>query len=84
MMKILARLSLFLAFVGCSFFFSSSSSFSQEYHAWTDLGLHGGKIYDIAIDPGNPDRMFAGSHLGDGLFITTNAGSSWQTVRGSE
>ncbi|MCK4822621.1 hypothetical protein KA005_43055, partial [bacterium] len=47
---------------------------------WTNLGLYGGQIHSIAIDPSNPDKVFAGSYMGDGLFVTTDGGSSWQAV----
>ena len=64
-------------------FLLASLSHSQELQVWTDLGLFGGQIYDIEIDPTNPDKMFAGGHLGDGLFVTTNGGADWQVVEGS-
>jgi long-subunit fatty acid transport protein/photosystem II stability/assembly factor-like uncharacterized protein len=57
-----------------------SSLFAQEVEVYTNLGLTGGQILDIAIDPSNPDKMFAASHLGDGLFMTTDGGISWQAV----
>ena len=57
-----------------------TSSLSQGPQVWTNLGLYGGQIYDIAIDPSNPEKMFAGSYLGDGLFVTTDGGGSWQAV----
>jgi hypothetical protein len=47
---------------------------------WSNLGLYGGQIYDIAIDPLNPDKMFAGSYWGDGLFKTMDGGNSWEAV----
>ena len=47
---------------------------------WTNLGLYGGQIYDIAVDPVNPDKMFAGSYMGDGLFKTMDGGNSWEAV----
>jgi photosystem II stability/assembly factor-like uncharacterized protein len=52
----------------------------QEIPVWTNLGLYGGQILDIAIDPKNPDKMFAGSYLGDGLFVTIDGGNEWQAV----
>ena len=58
----------------------ASSSFSQEAQVWTNLGLYGGQIYDIAVDHTNPDKMFAGSYEGDGLFVTTDAGETWRAV----
>jgi hypothetical protein len=50
---------------------------------WTTLGPYGGQIYDIAVDADDPDKMFAGSYLGDGLFVTTDGGSTWQAVEAS-
>lgn len=70
-------------FLGLLFFLflgHASSAISQEVGAWTNLGLYGGHIYDIAIDPSNPENIFAGSYIGDGLFRTTDGGSSWQPV----
>ena len=56
-----------------------SSLFAQEVDVYTNLGLTGGQILDIAIDPSNPDKMFAASHLGDGLFITTDGGINFSS-----
>jgi photosystem II stability/assembly factor-like uncharacterized protein len=47
---------------------------------WTNLGLYGGQIYEIAIDPVSPNKMFAGAYYGDGLFKTNNGGSTWEPV----
>jgi len=47
---------------------------------WTNLGLYGGQIYEIAIDPISEDKMFAGAYYGDGLFVTTNGGTTWEPV----
>jgi photosystem II stability/assembly factor-like uncharacterized protein len=47
---------------------------------WTNLGLYGGRIYDIEIDPLDPDRMFAGTYLGDGLYRSADGGASWRPV----
>ena len=49
-----------------------SSSWAQEY--WTNLGLYGGQIYEITIDPDDSDKMFAGAYYGDGLYLTQNGG----------
>ena len=62
------------------FVFRVSPSLSQELEVWTDLGLYGGWVYDIAIDPSNPDKMFAGAYLGGGLFVTEDGGNRWQVV----
>lgn len=53
---------------------------------WTYLGLGNESITAIAIDPTNPDIIFAGSmsNFSAGtpgrLFKTTNAGASWDTL----
>ncbi len=52
---------------------------------WTNLGLYGGQIYDIAIDPDDPNKMFAAAYYGDGLYRTLDGGTTWSPVlTGSE
>lgn len=68
---------LIILLVYLSFPFSASS---QTGKVWENLGLYGGQIYDIAIDPSTPDKMFAGSYLGDGLFLSQNGGANWLPV----
>ena len=53
---------------------------STEADDWTNLGLQGGQIYEIAIDPDNSDKMFAGAYYGDGLYLTQNGGTTWAPV----
>jgi photosystem II stability/assembly factor-like uncharacterized protein len=55
---------------------------------WTHLGLRdGGQIPALAVDPRNPDRIFAavlghpyGPNEERGLFRSTDGGQSWQKV----
>ncbi len=47
---------------------------------WSNLGIYGGQVATIAIDPSNPDRIFAGTYLGDGLYLSENGGESWRPV----
>jgi len=47
------------------FFFPLFALHAAEPVGWEDLGLYGGQIDDIAIDPVNPNIMFAGSYYGD-------------------
>ena len=47
---------------------------------WTNLELYGGQILDIAIDPTQPMKMFVASYMGDGLFVTSDRGNTWQAV----
>ena len=76
----------FLLICGLSFligaFISISPIDAADPVGWEDLGLYGGQINAIAIDPVDPNIMFAGAYYGDGLFKSTNGGDSWQTVNG--
>jgi len=54
------------------------SSMADE--VWTNLGLYGGKVFDIAIDPVNPDKMLLGMYMGDGLYLSEEGGNTWQGV----
>ncbi len=51
---------------------------------WTNLGIYGGKVLHIAIDPQNPAKLFAGTYLGGGLFVSHDSGATWQTVHMAE
>ena len=56
----------------------NSSAYGPE--VYTNLGLYGGKVLDIAIDPSNPDKIFAACALGDGLFVSIDGGQQWTPV----
>ena len=43
---------------------------------WRHLGLEGKNINTIAIDPKNPDIIYAGGE--DGVFKSTDRGTSWE------
>lgn len=43
---------------------------------WNPVGLAQDQIYTVEIDPKNPNTVYAGTS-GDGLYRSTNAGSSW-------
>ena len=72
--------SLFLIIVAFLFLCNPSSSFAQGVEVFEKLGFSGGHIHDIAIDPSNPDKMFAGVYMSDGLYMTLDGGISWQAV----
>ncbi|MEA3435396.1 MAG: hypothetical protein U9R43_02950 [Thermodesulfobacteriota bacterium] len=57
-----------------------ASPFPSNSAVWTNLELYGGQVYEIAIDPVNPDKMFAGIYLGDGLYLSEDGGNTWQGV----
>lgn len=46
---------------------------------WTRADLAGLRITALAVDPTNPDILFAGT-LGTGIFRSTNRGGSWVAV----
>jgi hypothetical protein len=80
MFKIVFKITVFFGLFSLVFFGLASSAVSQQVEAWTNMGLYGGQIYDIAINPSNPDKMFAGTYLGDGLYVTIDGGRNWQAV----
>ncbi|NNG01438.1 MAG: hypothetical protein HKM93_18765 [Desulfobacteraceae bacterium] len=47
---------------------------------WTNLGIYGGHVQDIAIDHQTPGNIFAATYMGRGLFRSGNGGASWQAV----
>jgi photosystem II stability/assembly factor-like uncharacterized protein len=59
---------------------------------WRHLGLREGQqIPDVAVDPGNPDRVFAavlghpyGPNPERGIYRTTDGGKTWQKVLGKD
>jgi len=51
-------------------------------NVWTSQGPQGGLIASLAIDPSTPSTLYAGTTAGagDGVFKTTNAGTSWAVM----
>jgi hypothetical protein len=50
--------------------------------AWTQLGLEGGIVHVIAVDPQTPTTLYAAVYAGDigsprGVYKSTNGGSTW-------
>jgi photosystem II stability/assembly factor-like uncharacterized protein len=50
---------------------------AQGIPLWNDLGLYGGQIYRIVIDPYDSTYLYAGSWNGDGFFASEDGGESW-------
>jgi photosystem II stability/assembly factor-like uncharacterized protein len=42
---------------------------------WTGIGPEGAEVYALAIDPSNPNILYAGTNYG--VFKSSNAGTSW-------
>ena len=59
---------------------SSLAFAAPDNSMWTNLGIYGGQIKDLAVDPQNPDRMFASTYNGRGLYFTQDGGASWQAL----
>jgi len=55
---------------------------AQDNSTFQDLGLYGGQVNTIAVNPADSDIVFAGTYLGDGLFKSEDAGQSWTAVPG--
>ncbi|MBF0495690.1 MAG: hypothetical protein HQK58_03810 [Deltaproteobacteria bacterium] len=49
---------------------------------WSDLGLYGGQVYSIAIEPTKGNLVLAATYQGDGLFRSFDGGQTWQSVSG--
>jgi len=70
----------FLASIACFVFFSIDTASAQAVQSYTNLGLDGGRINALAADPSNPNKLFAASYLGDGLYLTEDGGANWHAV----
>src|SRR5262249_52103623 len=46
---------------------------------WSSNGPEGGRILALAIDPGNPTTVYAGTFLG-GVFKSTDGAASWRAI----
>ena len=46
-------------------------------NAWTSLGPFGGDVYDLAIDPQNPDTIYAAAGF---PFRSTDGGATWEVM----
>jgi len=82
-MKRYLKFFLCIALVASGFLCFPASSLSQGVEVWTNLGLYGGQINDIAIDHSNTDVMFvAVDYFGNGGAIhkSVDGGDSFTKV----
>ncbi len=51
--------------------------------AWQTAALYGADVRSLAVDPRDPDRVFAGTSAGQ-VYISSDGGSTWQDVSPSQ
>ena len=56
---------------------SAGSAFAAS--AWTPFGPSGGSIRSLAIAPGSPGELYAGTY-GGGIFKSTDGGATWSSL----
>ena len=59
-------------------FVISSNSFGDNQ--WINVGLEGGLVNALAINPQTPDTLYAGT-FGGGVFESTDGGKNWSNPR---
>ena len=62
--------------IGLIYVFAANVN-AQSNTLWQDLGLYGGQIEHIAIDPFDSSHLYVGSWMGDGFFASHDGGESW-------
>ncbi len=55
-------------------------SIASDNPLWQELGIYGGQVTSIEVDPDDPSVLYAGSWMGDGLFKSTDNGKTWNTI----
>ena len=59
---------------------SPTTGKTQEQSMWENLGLYGGQIAALDIDPEDSSVLYAGSWGGDGMFKSTDSGETWVSL----
>jgi photosystem II stability/assembly factor-like uncharacterized protein len=72
--RILCTIVLVLHFGGAS----QIGAVSAGGEIWKSIGLNGGKILSLAVDPNTPTTIYAGTD--GGVMKTTNGGKDWNVV----
>jgi len=49
---------------------------------WALVGLSGINVFTLAVDPVNPDIVYAGTTSSDGVFRSADGGATWAAVNG--
>ena len=66
----------FVVILLCAVFAAQASAASGS---WSSQGPSGGHVYALAIDPANPQNLYAATG-GAGVFTSTNGGASWSAA----
>ncbi len=53
---------------------------AADHTMWADLGIYGGYVQRLAVDPVNSNRIFASTYMGRGLYLSEDGGDSWQAL----
>lgn len=72
---------LFAAALAASALRADTADFPAGYAVWQPLPLEGADIRSLAIEPGHPDRLLAGTSAGQ-VYRTLDGGATW-TYAGS-
>ena len=57
--------------------FYAAPSFASE--DWVNLGIYGGQINSISVNPENSNTLYLGAYYGDGLYKSTD-GQNWNSI----
>jgi hypothetical protein len=60
-------------------FLASAHAAQAGINVWTSHGPPGGDVRALAIDPNTPSTLYAGTFV-DGVFKSTDAGSTWNAL----
>src|SRR5262250_1271240 len=58
---------------------ASACTAQAGFNVWTSHGPPGGDVHALAINPTTPSIVYAGV-FGAGVFKTTDAGATWNTI----
>lgn len=67
-------------FVCAHVLFIPGTAKTQEQSLWEDMGIYGGQINTLAVDPGDSQILYAGSWGGNALFKSIDGGQTWRTI----
>lgn len=60
--------------------FPTDACSAPDPSVWSDLGLNGGYVLSLAVDPDHPETVFSGISGGPGLFRSIDGAANWQAL----